>query len=119
MSAAGAGGGTPGSGPPGGGPGGGGGGGGGGGKTPKDKDKEKEKDGKTPGRSGKKVPSNFVEVIDTLVDLVLRYEGPYSESKPKDPSTGALWLMPWLAANRMSPHGKILPFGFLLVMVIA
>lgn len=35
------------------------------------------------------MPSSFVEVIDTLVDLVIRYEGPNSESKPKDASTGA------------------------------
>ncbi|BDA45426.1 probable E3 ubiquitin-protein ligase HUWE1 [Coccomyxa sp. Obi] len=76
----GGGGGTPG-GPPGGGPGGGGG-GGGGGKTPKDKDKG-------PSKSGKKVPSSFVEVIDTLVDLLLRYEGPYTPPKPKDTTPAA------------------------------
>ena len=76
---AGGGGGTPG-GPPGGGPGGGGG-GGGGGKTPKDKDKG-------PSKSGKKVPSSFVEVIDTLVDLLLRYEGPYAQPKPKETAPG-------------------------------
>ncbi|CAL8470976.1 g10518 [Coccomyxa elongata] len=76
----GGGGGTPG-GPPGGGPGGGGG-GGGGGKTPKDKDKG-------PSKSGKKVPSSFVEVIDTLVDLLLRYEGPCTQTKPKDTTPAA------------------------------
>lgn len=32
------------------------------------------------------MPSSFVEVIDTLVDLVLRYEGP--NSKSMDAATG-------------------------------
>ena len=67
-------------GPPGGGPGGGGG-AEGAGKTPKDKDKG-------PSKSGKKVPSSFVEVIDTLVDLLLRYEGPMPSLRPKETAPG-------------------------------
>jgi len=54
-----------------------------GGKTPKDrgdKDPKDPKDPKTPGRSSKKVPGSFVEVIDCLVDLVLRFEGPYKKA---------------------------------------
>ena len=55
-----------------------------GGKTPKDRgDRDGKDPPKTPGRSSKKVPGSFVEVIDCLVDLVLRYEGPY-----KPPSDG-------------------------------
>ena len=53
-----------------------------GGKAPKDRgDKEGKDLPKTPGRgSSKKVPGSFVEVIDCLVDLVLRYEGPYKST---------------------------------------
>ncbi len=47
-----------------------------GGRTPRDKG---DKDPRTPGRSSKKVPGSFVEVIDCLVDMVLRFEGPYKK----------------------------------------
>ena len=66
-----------------------------GGKTPKDRgDKDGKDPPKTPGRSSKKVPGSFVEVIDCLVDLVLRYEGPYQSASDEGGSllTGQLSL---------------------------
>ena len=50
-----------------------------GGRTPRDRGDKGDKDPRTPGRSSKKVPGSFVEVIDCLVDLVLRFEGPYKK----------------------------------------
>jgi hypothetical protein len=105
----GAGGGTPG-GPPGGPPGGGGGGGGGGGplgRTPKDKDKDGKEPPKTPGKAGKKVPSSFVEVIDTLVDLLFRFDGPRERRKDADSTAGAL---PYATTSvSLQPSSRLLP----------
>lgn len=81
----GAGGGTP--GPPGGPPGSGGG-GGGPGKPHRDKDREGKDPPKTPGKPGKKVPSSFVDVIDTLVDVLLRFEGPRPQEKSTESGGG-------------------------------
>ena len=48
-------------------------------------------DSKTPFRAGKKaVPPSFVEVIDFLVDLVVRYRPPEPVSTPVPPQEGIL-----------------------------
>ena len=72
-----------------------------GGKTPKDrgdKDPKDPRDPKTPGRSSKKVPASFVEVIDCLVDLVLRFEGPYKKAEEGEQS---MHLLPLFQAHAM------------------
>lgn len=62
-------------------------------------------EGKTPAKAGRKgIPSSFVEVIDTLVDFVLRHHPPgSSQAAAGDSGATGVWM--YTSAQLCGPAG--------------